>query len=163
MKFESMLAFTILVFLLVLTPGPAVLSLAGIGGAFGYQAGIKYLVGLVIGYHIVTTAVISGLASVAFSAPWMQILLIIASAGYLGFLAFHIAFSGSQISFIKLKKKPGLMAGVGLQLVNPKAYAVNTALMSGFSFYNDNILVEIAIKLFIMNAIWILLHLCWLF
>ena len=58
MKFESMLAFTIIVFLLVLTPGPAVLSLAGIGGAFGYQAGIKYLVGLVIGYHIVIMAVI---------------------------------------------------------------------------------------------------------
>ena len=163
MKFEYMLTLTISVFLLFLTPGPAVLSLAGIGGAFGYQAGIKYLVGLVIGYHIVTTAVISGLASVAFSAPWMQILLLIASAGYLGFLAFHIAFSGSQIAFIKPKKKPGLMAGVGLQLVNPKAYAVNTALMSGFSFYNDNILVEIAIKLLIMNAIWILLHLCWLF
>lgn len=158
-----MLTFTISVFLLVLTPGPAVLSLAGIGGAFGYQAGIRYLVGLVIGYHIVIIAVISGLASIAFAAPWMRSLLLIASAGYLGFLAFRIAFSGSQIAFIKPKKKPGLMAGVGLQLVNPKAYAVNTALMSGFSFYNDNILVEIAIKLLIMNAIWILLHLCWLF
>ena len=92
MKFESMLAFTIIVFLLVLTPGPAVLSLAGIGGAFGYQAGIRYLVGLVIGYHIVIMAVISGLASIAFAASWMRILLLIASARYLGFLAFHIAF-----------------------------------------------------------------------
>ncbi len=158
-----MLTFTISVFLLVLTPGPAVLSLAGIGGAFGYRAGIRYLVGLVIGYHIVILAVVSGLASTAFAAPWMRNLLLIASAGYLGFLAFRIAFAESQIAFIKPKKKPGLMAGVGLQLVNPKAYAVNTALMSGFSFYNENLLVEIAIKLLIINAIWILLHLCWLF
>ena len=69
MKFEYMLTLTISVFLLFLTPGPAVLSLAGIRGAFGYQAGIRYLVGLVIGYHIVIMAVISGLASIAFSAP----------------------------------------------------------------------------------------------
>ena len=121
------------------------------------------MVGLVIGYHIVIMAVILGVASIAFAAPWMRILLLIASAGYLGFLAFHIAFSGSQIAFIKPKKKPGLMAGVGLQLVNPKNQVVNTALMSGFSFYNDNILAEIAIKFLIMNAIWILLHPCWLF
>ena len=93
----------------------------------------------------------------------MRILLLIASSGYLGFPAFHIAFSGCQIVFIKPKKKPGLMAGVGLQLVNPKDYAVNTELMSGFSFHHHNILVEIAIKIFIMNAIWVLLYLCWLF
>ena len=158
-----MLTFTISVFLLVLTPGPAVLSLAGIGAAFSYRTGIRYLVGLVVGYHIVILAVVSGLASIAFAAPWMRSLLLVASAGYLSFLAFSIALAGSQIAFIKPKKKPGLIAGIGLQLVNPKAYAVNTALMSGFSFYNDNLLIEIAIKLLIMNLIWIPLHLCWLF
>ncbi|MAT88923.1 MAG: lysine transporter LysE [Aestuariivita sp.] len=158
-----MLTFTISVFLLVLTPGPAVLSLAGVGGAFGYRAGIRYLGGLVIGYHIVILAVVSGLASLILAAPWMRSLLLMASAGYLGFLAFHIAFAGSQIAFITPKTKPGLIAGVGLQLVNPKAYAVNTALISGFSFYNDKLVIEIVIKLLIMNAIWILLHLFWLF
>jgi len=163
MKFKDMLTFTISVFLLVLTPGPAVLSLAGVGGAFGYRAGIRYLGGLVIGYHIVILAVVSGLASIILAAPWMRSLLLVASAGYLGFLAFHIAFAGSQIAFITPKTKPGLIAGVGLQLVNPKAYAVNTALISGFSFYNDKLVIEIVIKLLIMNAIWILLHLFWLF
>ena len=163
MKFKDMLTFTISVFLLVLTPGPAVLSLAGVGGAFGYRAGIRYLGGLVIGYHIVILAVVSGLASIILAAPWMRSLLLVASAGYLGFLAFHIAFAGSQIAFITPNTKPGLIAGVGLQLVNPKAYAVNTALISGFSFYNDKLVIEIVIKLLIMNAIWILLHLFWLF
>ncbi len=104
MKFGFMLTFTISVFLLVLKPGPAVLSLAGIGGAFGYRAGIRYLVGLVIGYHIVIMTLISDLASIAFAAPWVRSLLLIASAGYLGFLAFRIAFSGSQIAFINRRK-----------------------------------------------------------
>ena len=158
-----MLAFAISLFLLVVTPGPAVLSLAGIGSAFGYRAGIRYLGGLVIGYHFVILTVVSGLASIIIAAPWMRNLLLIVSTGYLGFLAFRIAYAGSQVALVTPKAKPGLIAGVGLQLVNPKAYAVNTALMSGFSFYTDSLVIEIAIKLLIMNMIWIPLHLCWLY
>ena len=158
-----MLAFSISLFLLVVTPGPAVLSLAGIGSAFGYRAGIRYLGGLVIGYHFVILTVVSGLASILIAAPWMRNLLLVVSAGYLGFLAFRIAYAGSNVALVTPKAKPGLIAGVGLQLVNPKAYAVNTALMSGFSFYTDSLVIEIAIKLLIMNIIWIPLHLCWLY
>ncbi len=158
-----MLAFAISLFLLVVTPGPAVLSLAGIGSAFGYRAGIRYLGGLVIGYHFVILTVVSGLASILIAAPWMRNLLLVVSTGYLGFLAFRIAYAGSQVALVTPKAKPGLIAGVGLQLVNPKAYAVNTALMSGFSFYTDSLVIEIAIKLLIMNMIWIPLHLCWLY
>lgn len=158
-----MLAFAISLFLLVVTPGPAVLSLAGVGSAFGYRAGIRYLGGLVIGYHLVILTVVSGLASILLAAPWMRNLLLIGSAGYLSFLAFHIAFAGSNIALVTLKAMPSLIPGVGLQLVNPKAYAVNTALISGFSFYADSFVIEIAIKLLIMNMIWIPLHLCWLY
>jgi threonine/homoserine/homoserine lactone efflux protein len=154
-----MIAFAISVFLLVVTPGPAVLSLAGIGSAFGYRACIRYLVGLVIGYHFVILAVVSGLASILLTAPSMRNLLLVASGGYLGFLAFRIAYAGSQIALVAPKSKPSLIAGVGLQLVNPKAYAVNTAMMSGFSFYVDSFVLEIAIKLLIMKTIWIPLHL----
>ena len=158
-----MLAFSISLFLLVVTPGPAVLSLAGVGSAFGYRAGIRYLGGLVIGYHFVILTVVSGLASILIAAPWMRNLLLVVSTGYLGFLAFRIAYAGSNVALVTPKAKPGLIAGVGLQLVNPKAYAVNTALMSGFSFYTDSLVIEIAIKLLIMNIIWIPLHLCWLY
>ena len=158
-----MLAFAISLFILVVTPGPAVLSLAGIGSAFGYWAGIRYLGGLIIGYHLVILAVVSGLASILFAAPWMRNFLLVVSAVYLGFLAFRIAHAGSQVALVAPKAKPGLIAGVGLQLVNPKAYAVNTALMSGFSFYNDSFMIENCIKLLIMNMIWIPLHLYWLY
>ena len=158
-----MLAFAISVFLLVVTPGPAVLSLAGIGSAFGYRTGISYLGGLVIGYHLVILAVVSGLASILLAAPWIRNILLVASAGYLGFLAFRIAYAGSKIAFITPEAKSSLIAGLGLQLVNPKAYAVNTALMSGFSFYPDSFGMEIVFKLLIMNSIWIPFHLCWLY
>ena len=40
-----MIIFVSAVFLLILTPGPGVLSLAGVGAAFGWRQGIKYLIG----------------------------------------------------------------------------------------------------------------------
>jgi threonine/homoserine/homoserine lactone efflux protein len=113
LEFSTMLAFAISVFLLVVTPGPAVLSLAGIGSAFGYRAGINYLGGLIIGYHLVILAVVSGLASIILAAPLIRNILLVASAGYLGFLAFRIAYAGSKIAFItpEAKARPDRWSG----------------------------------------------------
>ena len=41
---------------------------------------------------------------------------------------------------------------VMLQLINPKAYAVNTMLFSSFAFYPDNFAIETGLKLLINNA-----------
>ena len=157
-----MIAFGMAVFLLIVTPGPGVLSLASVGAAFGFRAGIGYLSGLFIGNNLVCFAVISGLATVMLANPVIRILLFITSAAYLGYLAFRIAFAGAKIAFIQVPK-PGLLAGATLQFINPKAYAVNITLFSGFAFYPSNFLVEVSLKLFIANVIWILLHFFWLY
>ena len=64
-----MIAFGMAVFLLLVTPGPGVLSLASVGAAFGFRAGIGYLSGLFIGNNLVCFAVISGLATVMLGKP----------------------------------------------------------------------------------------------
>ena len=156
-----MITFGLAVFLLLVTPGPGVLSLASVGAAFGFRAGIGYLVGLFIGNNLVCFAVISGLATVMLANPVIRTVLLIASATYLGYLAFRIAFAGAKIAFIQVSK-PGLLAGATLQLINPKAYAVHITLFSGFAFYPSSFLVEVTLKLFIANVIWILLHFFWL-
>ena len=46
-----MLTFALAVFLLIITPGPGVLTLAGVGSAFGYKPGFRYLLGLLIGQN----------------------------------------------------------------------------------------------------------------
>ena len=78
------------------------------------------------------------------------------------YLAFRIAFAGSKIAFIERAQPPGIKGGLLLQTVNPKAYAVNMALFSGFLFLPENPTIEAAIKLFILNAIWIAIHFVWL-
>jgi threonine/homoserine/homoserine lactone efflux protein len=160
--FPKMLTFALAVFLLIITPGPGVLSLAGVGAAFGLRQGFSYLAGLFIGTNLVCFAVISGLATVMLTTPLIRTLLLIASAAYLGYLAFKIAFAGAKIAFIHMSK-PGLLSGLTLQLINPKAYAVNTTLFSGFAFYPGSFFVETALKLLIANVIWIALHILWLY
>ncbi|MEY8840050.1 LysE family translocator, partial [Cribrihabitans sp. XS_ASV171] len=52
--------------------------------------------------------------------------------------------------------------GIVLQVVNPKAYAVSTALFTGFPFFPDSYATEVALKFVIMNIIWIPIHFGWL-
>ena len=44
-----MISFGLAVFLLIITPGPGVLSTAGVGAAFGWHRGLFYIAGLCLG------------------------------------------------------------------------------------------------------------------
>ena len=155
-------SFALAVLLLTVTPGPAVLTLAGVGSAFGWGHGVWFLSGLFIGVHLVCFAVISGLAALIMTDPVARVVLLLASSAYLGYLALKIALAGTKIGFIHMKA-PGFVTGVMLQLINPKAYAVNTMLFSSFAFYPDNFAIETGLKLLINNAMWIPIHLLWLY
>lgn len=157
-----MLIFAAAVFFLVLTPGPGVLTTAGVGAGYGYRTGLTYVTGLCIGHNLVSLAVVSGVAAVVLSWPIVRVVLMVASFAYLVWLASRIAFAGSQVAFIAAQRAPGFVDGLALQAINPKAYAVNTALFAGFAFMPENMLAQTAIKFALLNAIWIPLHFVWL-
>lgn len=157
-----MLAFALAVFLLIITPGPGVLSTAGVGAGFGYRAGTQYVIGLFLGTNLVALAVVSGLAALILADPRIRLLLFVLSFGYLAYLAFRIGFAGARLAFIEKARPPGIGGGILLQIVNPKAYAVNTAFFTGFAFLPGSYMAEIGIKFLIMNAIWVPIHFLWL-
>ncbi len=157
-----MLTFAFAVLFLIITPGPGVLSLAGVGAAFGYRHGARYLVGLFLGTNMVCLAVITGLAAAMLADPRIRTIFSIASVAYLCWLAFRIAFAGARIAFIERTRPPGVRGGILLQAINPKAYAVNTALFSGFVFMAERPVAEMAIKLIILNTLWLGIHVLWL-
>ncbi len=158
-----MIVFALAVLFLIITPGPGVLTTAGFGAAYGFKPSLRYVLGLFLGTNMVMLAVISGFAAVILSMPTLRIVLLTLSMGYLIYLAARIAFAGAKIAFIEAKSPPGVMEGVVLQALNPKAYVVNRSLISGFGFMPDNFSVEILLKILITNAIWIPLHLGWLY
>lgn len=157
-----MLEFAAAVFFLIITPGPGVLSIAGVGSGYGYRPGLAYLGGLWVGNNLVAALVISGVAAAALALPWLRAVLLWGSALYLLWLAAKIAFAGTRIAFIHSESSPGFWNGLALQPINPKAYAVNTALFSGFAFLPGALAAETAIKLVIFNVIWIPIHIAWL-
>ncbi|MBY8974363.1 LysE family translocator [Rhodobacteraceae bacterium NNCM2] len=157
-----MWVFTTAVFFLLITPGPGVLSVAGVGSGFGFRAGTRYLWGLCAGNFLVGLAVVSGLAAIVLATPWLRTVLLWASVAYLSWLAWRIATSGGKVAFRAAENAPGIRDGIMLQMINPKAYAVNTTLFTGFSFMPGSLGVEIAVKFAILNAIWIPIHFLWL-
>ncbi len=156
-----MLTFAAAVFFLIVTPGPGVLSAAGVGAAYGIRSGLRYVLGLFIGNNIVVLAVVTGLAALVLATPAVRTVLFAVSTAYLLYLALRIAFAGSRVAFIEAQGEPGVMAGILLQPINPKAYAVNTALFTGFAIYPEAFAVEVAWKLLIMNVIWVPIHVAW--
>ena len=158
-----MIAFALAVFFMISTPGPAVLALAGVGATFSFRDGINFLIGLTIGYLKVWLLIVTGLASVFFSYFYIRVIFAAISSLYLVYLASKICFSGSKIAFTDSYRIPSIKDGIILQIVNPKAYAFHSILLSGFSIFPNNLLIEIFIKFIIMNLIWLPLHLAWLF
>ncbi|MBD8890484.1 LysE family translocator [Roseibium litorale] len=157
-----MLSFLAAVFFLLITPGPGVLSTAGVGSGFGARAGLRYVSGLWLGNNLVGLAVVSGLAAIVFSVPLLREVLAGLSFLYLLYLAGKIALSGSKIAFIHAERPPGFFGGLALQAINPKAYVVNAALYGGFGFWPDSLGAEILVKFLLLNAVWIPVHLLWL-
>ena len=84
-------------------------SLAGVGAAFGFRDGFRYLIGLFIGTNIVCLGVITGLAAVVLAEPALRTVFYVISVGYLLWLAFRIAFAGSKVAFIERTEPPGVL------------------------------------------------------
>tara|TARA_A100000164_G_C21819789_1_gene729765 strand:+ start:82 stop:672 length:591 start_codon:yes stop_codon:yes gene_type:complete len=158
-----MLNFSLAFFFLIITPGPGVLSVAGIGSAYGYKIGIRYILGLCLGTNLVALVVVSGLAATLLATTYLRPTLMVFSTLYLLFLAYKIASAGAEISFSKNDIKPGIIAGILLQLINPKAYVVNTAMFTGFLIYPNQFALEVILKFLIMNVIWFPIHILWLY
>ncbi len=158
-----MIIFALAVFLLIITPGPGVLSAAGVGASFGFRLGLYYLFGLFLGTNLVSILVVTGVSTIIMNIPFIRFILIILSSFYLLILAYLIAFSGGRIALIKNKFGTGIIGGLFLQLLNPKAYAVNTSLFTSFAFLPEDIIIEILLKFFIMNMIWLPIHILWLY
>jgi threonine/homoserine/homoserine lactone efflux protein len=157
-----MLSFAAAVFLLMITPGPGVLSVAGVGSGYGMRPGLRYTAGLFVGTNIVAAAVVAGAAALVLANPALRTALMVLSVGYLCWLAAKIALAGSRIGFAAAARAPGFANGVALQLVNPKAYVVHATLFTGFAFLPDRPGAEVALKFLLMNVIWIPVHLAWL-
>ena len=157
-----MVAYIIVSFLMMVTPGPGVLSLAGVGAGFGWKVGTMYLIGLFLGTNGVALLVVLGFKQFLFDIYGVKYIFLFLSLSYLSFLSWKIANSDNKTGFKETSKAPKLYEGIFLQFVNPKAYVVQGHLFVVLSLGVNSYNVEILTKFLIVNSIWIPIHIFWL-
>src|SRR5262244_3339847 len=112
------------------SPGPATMSLAAIGAAFGVGRGVPYLTGIIIGTTLTLLLVASGVTALILGIRGVGPFLIAAAAIYILYLAYRIATAPPLAAEGGDGRRPTLLGGLFLAVANPKAYAAIGAVYS---------------------------------
>jgi threonine/homoserine/homoserine lactone efflux protein len=135
------------------SPGPAVLSLAATGAAFGARRSLAYLLGIVLGMAGVMAITASGVVGLLLAIPGVASIVGIAAALYFLYLAWRIATAPPLSDNADTRRQPSFVAGLLLSLVNPKGYAAMAALFSGFVLVRDGLALDVAAKMAVLMVI----------
>jgi threonine/homoserine/homoserine lactone efflux protein len=160
---EGLLGFILAGFALAGSPGPATLSLAATGAAFGSHRGLAYMIGIDVGMVLVMAITASGVAGVLLALPGATPVVATLAALYFVYLAYRIATAPPLSDKAGERRRPSFVAGLSLSLVNPKGYAAMAALFSGFVLIKARPEFDAAFKLAVLLAIIISVNAAWLF
>jgi threonine/homoserine/homoserine lactone efflux protein len=159
----GLLGFVLAGFALAGSPGPATLSLAATGAAFGARRGLGYMTGIVIGMVAVMGITATGVEGVLLAVPGAPPLVAAIAALYFAYLAGRIATAPPPEKTTRQGRQPSFAGGVFLSLVNPKGYAAMAALFSGFVLVRERLELDVAAKVAVLAAIITAVDVAWLF
>jgi threonine/homoserine/homoserine lactone efflux protein len=144
------------------SPGPATLSLAAAGAAFGARRVVGYLVGIVVGMVGVMAITACGLVGLLLAVPGATPVVTIAAAAYVAWLALRIATAPPLAADGGERRPPRFVGGLGLSLVNPKGYAAMAALFSGFVLLRGQLALDAGVKIAVLTAVIVFVNVLWL-
>lgn len=160
---DSLLGFTLAAFALAGSPGPATLSLAATGAAFGARRGLAFLAGLMLGMLVVMGVAATGAIGLLMAVPGATPLVAGFAAAYFLYLAYRIATSPPLQDGAGEGRQPSFAGGLVLSLVNPKGYAAMAALFSGFVLLRGHPALDAIAKIGLLTAIIAAVDVAWLF
>ena len=160
---DALLGFIFAGLALAGSPGPATLSLAATGAAFGARRGLPYMGGIVIGMVGVMAITASGVVSVLLAVPGATPVVSGLAAAYFAYLAYRIATAPPLSGANDGQRRPSFAGGLFLSLVNPKGYAAMAALFSGFVLLRERLVLDAALKTAVLLAIIVSVNLAWLY
>lgn len=159
---DGILGFAVAGLALAGSPGPATLSLAATGAAFGARRGLAYMTGINVGMVAVMAIVATGMMGVLLAAPGAMPVVATLAAAYFLYLAFRIATAPPLGAAAIQRHHPSFVGGLFLSLVNPKGYAAMAALFSGFVLVREHLALDAAAKLLVLLAIIVAVNITWL-
>ncbi len=161
MSHEFLLAWFLVMFPLVYSPGPANTMFASNGAAYGFRRSVPFMAGIDMGFIVQSLAVGFGLSSALVAFPQMLTLfrvMGIAYIAYLGCAFFHAAMAKTA----ELPRCLSFRDGLILTAVNPKAWVMQVMMFSQFFEAGDGWISSIVSLTVLLCALNITGHIVWI-
>ncbi len=158
MNWVAFLSYTVIT---AITPGPNNIMSMSNGSRVGFKKALPFNFGVWIGFSSVTLLCTLFVSLLSALIPKMKTLMLIAGAAYMLYLAWKIFRSSGSVE--ENHSRAGLIPGIFLQFINPKAYIAIIVSMEAYiiPFYGDKPFYLTAFALFIaFNGF--VSTLCWL-
>ena len=159
---KGLLGFILAGLALAGSPGPATLSLAATGAAFGARRGFGYMTGINLGMVGVMAITACGIVGLLLALPGAMPVVIGLSSAYFAYLAYRIATAPPLAKAGEQHRQPSFLAGIILSLVNPKGYAAMAALFSSFVLIERRLEMDVAVKIALLAVIIAAVNIAWL-
>jgi len=143
------------------SPGPATVSLTAAGSAYGVRRSAAYLTGVIAGTAIVLVAVAVGITAALLAVPALRVALIGVSAGYILWLAYHVATAPPLAAGSNDADAPALAGGLLIGVANPKAWVAIAAVFASTRLA-DGAAVDAAAKVAVLTGMIVLICTIWL-
>jgi threonine/homoserine/homoserine lactone efflux protein len=143
------------------SPGPATISLVAAGSLRGVRRSFRYLFGIIVGTTLVLLAVATGVTGVLLALPAIGPVLILMSAAYILWLAYHIATSPPLSEPSPGSNAFSLMGGALLGIANPKGWVAIAAVFAS-AHLADSPPADAAAKTVVLTVMIIVICATWL-
>lgn len=159
---EDLVLLYMLAIPLMASPGPAVLSMAAMGAAYGIRRSFVYLTGIVVGTWTVLIMIATGVTAIILSQPALVTGLSVMAGGYILYLAYRIATAPVIRTEQDASKRPSFLPGFMLAATNPKAYAAIGSLYAGTVLVENAPGLDAAFKVGALGVMVVIANTVWL-
>lgn len=157
-----LIAMTIFVFTMSITPGPMNIVMLSNGVNYGFRRTVPFAIGVTAGTVSLVVAVGMGLSELSGRYDSFLDVLGIVGALFIAYLGFKISMSREEIKAVKdACCVPGPLMGYLLALANPKSWMVIIAGLSAFSLFGNY--GDLAIFALLYSCMTLLCVLTWAF
>lgn len=124
MPAETLAALAVFAFVMSITPGPNNLMLMASGANFGLRRTVPHMLGVGIGFVVMTALVGTGLVGLFDRVAGLWAAMQVAGAAYLLWLAWRIAHAAAPAEGRGTARPLTFLQAAAFQWVNPKAWAM---------------------------------------
>lgn len=145
------------------SPGPATLSTAAVGAAFGFRRGLPYMAGIVAGTAAVLLLIATGVTGALLVFPGLETAIRVLAAAYICYLAWRIATAPPLGQPDPAQAAPGAASGFLLAVANPKAFAAIGAVYAQNTVAPDDLALDTVLKIAALTAVIVASNTVWLY